>query len=97
MTQDVKTLLAQDFFKRIIDIMVDEAKGLGNDYLITIAGVLSSSLNIRSEEKFVELMNDENNKQEYEAGQAHITKFFEDNAGALSEALHFEEALPIFE
>ena len=97
MTQDVKTLLAQDFFKRITDIMLDEAKGLGNDYLVTIAGVLSSSLNIRSEEKFTELMENENNKREYEAGQAQITKFFEDNAEALSEALHFEEVLLIFE
>ena len=97
MTQDVKTLLAQDFFKRITDIMLDEAKGLGNDYLVTIVGILSSSLNIRSEEKFAELMNDENNNREYEAGQAQITKFFEDNAGALSEALHLEEILPVFE
>lgn len=97
MTNEVKTLLAQDFFARITGILLDEAKGTSNNHLIAVAEILDNSVTIRNAEKFAELMEDEDKKKEYKDGKEKIAEFFEYNEDELVTVLNFDEILPIFE
>ena len=97
MINEVKALLAKDFFTRLSYVLLDRAEVTKNGYLMSVAEAFTNIINVRDWETMTELMADEANRREYVEGQEQLDKFFEDNADELKAALHFDKILHIFE